>query len=214
MAASFNSPAINLGSFTLTGSSSAQYYEMCIVKYSLDGSVIWAKTSDGNYSNHRTGEVKTDDKGNVYLTGTYSSPIIFGTDTLKISTEVNYLAVRSERQPDSPHSKIFIVKYDSIGNVLFAKGIGSEGDDKNASLSPDHFGNVYLCGQFNSDSISIGSKLLINSQIAHSNGTDMFVAKMDLGTTPSVFTDNENNHNKIYPNSDNDQVITKKGQNK
>ena len=82
------------------------------------GNIIWAKSAGGTGNDFSNG-ITTDASGNIYMTGSFgSSSITFGSNIL-INAGVNY-------------SDIFIVKYDSSGNVLWAKREGeSYGDASN-----------------------------------------------------------------------------------
>jgi hypothetical protein len=94
----------------------------------------WAKGA-GNTGDDSGQSTATDAFGNVYVTGYFSSPsITFGSTTL-INTGI---------------ASIFIVKYDALGNVLWAKGVGSTGDDRGIGIATDAFGNIYVTGIFGS----------------------------------------------------------------
>jgi hypothetical protein len=149
------SSSITFGAITLTNNSLAS--SIFIVKYDASGNVLWAKSAGG------TGSVlgysiATDASGNVYVTGSYGSPFItFGTDTL----------TTPNNSPD-----IFIVKYDSSGNELWAKRAGGNGIDQGYGITTDTFGNIYVTGYYSdfmilgTDSLSIG-------------GENFFIAKFD-----------------------------------
>jgi hypothetical protein len=73
----------------------------------------------------------TDASGNVYITGRYgNNPVTFGNITL---TNDNYW-------------NVFLVKYDAMGNVIWAKN--SEGGPNSAGngICADANGNVYITG--------------------------------------------------------------------
>jgi PKD repeat protein len=102
--------------------------------------------------------VSTDRLGNIYITGYFESPtIIFGSYTL--STAGSY--------------DIFIVKYNSSGNVLWAKSAGGSGIDIGNGVATDDSGNVYVTGIVGSVTISFGSYTLNNS------GGNTFLVKYD-----------------------------------
>ena len=120
--------------------------DLFIVKYDSFGNLLWAKSAGG--SNDEIGYgITTDAIGNVYLTGSFSSPlVIFGNDTL-----IN-----------AGSRDIFIVKYNSFGNVVWAKSVGGTGDDEGNGIATDSVENVYVTGYFYSPSIYIGTDTLIN----------------------------------------------------
>ena len=153
----FYSSSITFGTTTLTNTSSGNA-DMYIVKYDGNGNVLWAKSAGGTYSDGGN-KVTTDGSGNVYLTGFYfNSSITFGSTTLT----------------NTGSDDIFIVKYDSNGNILWAKSAGGTSDDISKSIAVDGSGNVYLTGYFNSSTITFGSTTLTNK-----GAYDAFIVKYD-----------------------------------
>ena len=68
------------GRDTLTNA--GQGRNMFIVKNNTSGNIIWAKSAGGIDIDHGSG-ITTDASGNIYVTGSFSSPTItFGTTTL------------------------------------------------------------------------------------------------------------------------------------
>jgi hypothetical protein len=153
----FQSPTSVFGSDTLINASGAQ--DLFLVKYDSTGNVIWARGAGGANSEYAEG-VATDDSGNVFITGAFqSATITFGSITL---TNVG-------------GSDVFIVKYNSAGNVIWAQGsTSSGGSDFGYSCATDHSGNVYITGMINSSTIHFGSFTLNGA-----GGTDMFIVKYD-----------------------------------
>jgi len=152
---SYDSPSLTLGTYTLTNTGGTDLF---IVKYDATGNLLWAKSEGGtswDYGHNNT----TDAFGNVYVTGYFaSSSITFGAFTLTNAGSYD----------------MYIVKYDSLGNVLWAKIAGSIGDDEVWSTTTDAAGNVYLTGFYSSPSISFGSTTLNNA-----GNEDAFVVKYD-----------------------------------
>jgi hypothetical protein len=135
-----------------------------LVKYDASGNVMWAKSAGGSNYNYGC-SVSTDASGNVYITGYFqSNSIIFGNDTLVNANTFNNYA------------DIFLVKYDTHGNELWANRIGASGDEYAQSVCTDASGNVMITGYFTSPTLSIGN-ISLNS---FGNG-DIFIAKFDTG---------------------------------
>lgn len=101
----------------------------------------FARGAGGN--NNETGtSVTTDASGNLYVGGTFSSATIsFGSYTL-----VN---------DSSGTSDIFLVKYDSLGNVIWAKREGGKGDDLLKAIKVTNTGNLSIAGTFMSPFIAL-----------------------------------------------------------
>ncbi len=149
------SPTITFGNFTLTNAGA----DIFLVKYDAIGNVLWAKNGGGT-TNDRGVSVAVDASGNAYVTGYFnSSTITFGTYTLTNAGSYD----------------IFLVKYDSSGNVLWAKSAGGTSSDDGASVAVDASGNSYVTGAFSSDTITFGSYTLTNA-----SGTEIFLVKYDV----------------------------------
>jgi hypothetical protein len=111
---------------------------------------IWAKRAGGTNFDYGY-SVCNDASGNVFVTGTFSSQnITFGSYTLT-KTGAGY------------STDIFLVKYDSQGNVLWAKSAGGTSDDSGESVCVDTNGNVFVTGYFKSSTITFGSYILSNA---------------------------------------------------
>lgn len=150
----FSSNSITFGTTTLSQAGSMDVF---IVKYDSTGNVLWAKGAGGG-SNDEPYSIKTDASGNIYVGGYFNQNAIFGTITLSTAGIAD----------------AFLAKYDSEGNILWAKSAGGNGDDRTTALSVDNSGNCYISGYFTNDSISFGTIVLPDAP-----GTNSFVAKYD-----------------------------------
>jgi hypothetical protein len=102
-----------------------------------------------------------DASGNMYVCGTFSATVTFGTITL----------------PGSGALSMFLVKYDAAGNVIWAKtATGMQSTYANA-LCVDPAGYVYVTGQFTT-SIDFGGVMLTGSP------ADIFLVKYDASGNP------------------------------
>ena len=151
----FASPTISFGSYTLTNSGN---YDIFIVKYDAGGNVLWAKSA-GGAGNDNGYSAKTDGAGNIYLTGSFgSSIIVFGSYTLTNSGVLD----------------AYLVKYDTNGNVLWAKNPMGSGADESWSVCPDANGNVYFTGDYISPTMVFGTYTITNL-----GACSLFLAKYD-----------------------------------
>lgn len=154
----FQSATIVFGTYTLVNVNPGTTYDVFTAKYSPTGTVLWAKSAGGN-SNDTGNAIITDSSGSVYITGYFSSPsIIFDTDTL-INTSTG---------------DMFFVKYDTGGNLLWAKCAGGGSTNVGTSVRTDKIGNEYVTGSFFSSSIVFDTTVLVNA-----GGFDIFVVKYD-----------------------------------
>ncbi|HWY36496.1 MAG TPA: T9SS type A sorting domain-containing protein, partial [Nitrosopumilaceae archaeon] len=134
-----------------------------IAKYDFLGNVLWAKSAGGSDSDCGNG-LSTDASGNIYLTGYFqSSSVTFGGVTLVNATTTGT-------------QDICVAKYNSSGNVMWAKSAGGTGQDFGFSLSANTLGNVFVTGGFYSSSITFGSTTL-----THPSGSvdPLFIVKYD-----------------------------------
>jgi hypothetical protein len=154
----YYSGTATFGSTTLTGAGS---YDVFVAKYDTSGTVQWATSIGGTDSEIGNG-IATDSNGNVYVTGNYRSSITIGSTTLT----------------NSGFDDVFVAKYDTSGTVQWATSIGGTSTDNGYGIATDSNGNVYVIGEYNSGSITIGSTTLTGA-----GSYDVFVAKYDTSGT-------------------------------
>ena len=167
----FTQPA-NFGTVKLT---SAGLTDTFLAKYNPTGNILWAKRAGGKSDDRATG-VKTDPQGNSYVTGFYTNDSIsFGSVLI----------------PNTSFDNSFLAKYDTDGNVLWAKGIGNKSRASSVTVSN---GNVYACGSFKSDTLTYGSSTLINAGDpdffilnCNTSGNAKWAAKQTSGGKSSEF---------------------------
>lgn len=125
-------------------------------------------------------EAKVDKNGNVYFIGDFFS------DSIKWGN--NYVKnIRSTSGTQNVHSDFFVVKFDSLGNVIWSKSFGGKSSDFGRSIDVDQFGNIYITGCFQSDTLILDNIKLVNNSklnggIASWSGEwqkDFFIAKLN-----------------------------------
>jgi hypothetical protein len=164
---SSNSPSITFDTITLTPPATPGK-NLFIVKYDINRKAVWAKSTGCMYSEKTPSGIAVDANGNSYITGSFNCPTVnFGSFTLTHSP--------------GPSDNMFVVKYDTNGNVLWAKSAG--GTSTNGSMpaigndvSIDASGNAYVTGSFYTPDIVFGNDTLIN---AGAILNDMFIVKYD-----------------------------------
>lgn len=106
-----------------------------LVKYNLNGGIIWAKSFLSNHNNSTSG-IAVDNAGNVFITGySQSDSVIFGSQFLINS-----------HPSSTDYTTGYVVKFDSNGNVLWLKGsVGGGGVIPN-DIAIDASGNAYIAG--------------------------------------------------------------------
>jgi hypothetical protein len=153
----FFDSSITIGSFTLIGTGSPNWF---IAKYSPSGNVLWAKAFGGTYWDYIF-DLCCDGNGNIYSLG------VFKEDTLTLG---NISLV------NSGNTDVFFAKFDSGGNILWAKSMGGNDIENAASICTNSFGEVAITGGFYSATMAIGSATLIHSPLWQ---LDFFIAKFD-----------------------------------
>jgi hypothetical protein len=149
----FISSSITFGTTTLTNAGSNDIF---VVKYDAQGNVLWAKREGGAFGDRAFG-ISTDASNNVIVTGYYCNQITFG------SYSIN--------NPGFNNS-MFVVKYNSSGNALWANGSLCTGFNSGASTTTDASGNVYVTGFYSASSITFGTTTYTNA-----GARDMFTVK-------------------------------------
>ncbi|MGP8214215.1 MAG: T9SS type A sorting domain-containing protein [Bacteroidia bacterium] len=151
---------ITIGTFTLISNSNVHSALIC--KFDPNGNVLWAKQPVIGATSEIDGYGITNDAlGNLYMTGEFNGSVQFGS--------YNFTA-----QPNT--YDVYVVKYDSNGNTLWAEQSASNTDASCAasSVSKDKFGNVYITGNFDK-SVIFGKDTLTS----HNNDGDIFIVKYD-----------------------------------
>jgi len=132
--------------------SSSQVVESFAAKFSSDGKALWAKSATGGTSIQTMGQaIAVDNEGNCYFTGTFFSKITFGDFPIDAG---------------DAEQKMYLVKVNPSGTVLWAKRVGSGGYyGAGLDMAIDQNGNCFIAGYFRAD-LHFGDKTF------YSNGTD------------------------------------------
>ncbi len=148
----FQSNLINFGSGTLTCNGGGDVFT---AKYDNNGNELWAK-GFGDVGLDIGYDISISNTNDIYVTGSFKSPqLTFGTYTLT----------------NNGMGDFFVIRYDALGNELWAKSEGGNFDDAGTSIKYD-FGTLYVTGQFKSTTISFGSTTFTNASVA---SADVFV---------------------------------------
>jgi hypothetical protein len=154
----FASDSIIFGTYTLYNNGVGAQ-DMFLVKYDISGNVLWARSIGGS-ADEKSYAVATDAAGNVYVSGSYYSPVI----TIGANTYTNAGTV----------ADIFLVKYDINGNVLWSKSEGGPGVEIPFALYVEPSGSMVVAGRFSSLSLVFG-----NDTLTQAGSMDVFVVKYD-----------------------------------
>lgn len=92
----------------------------------------WAKTVGGGQEEYFT-KVATDSRNGVYGFGYFKS---------------QFLQIGSNNFVNAGDSDLLVVKYDTLGNMLWAKAFGGSGADVPADISTDNAGDIVITGHY------------------------------------------------------------------
>lgn len=140
---------IQLDNFSQNVPGSGDIY---VAKIDPDGNAIWAHRAGGDNSDWCWG-LAIDNSGNVIITGAFfSTTITFGENTFT----------------NNGLSDMFMVKYDTNGNLLWAHTAGSNGVDQGMAAAFDAWGNAFFGGAYE-NTVNLGDYTLSASN-GMSNG--------------------------------------------
>ena len=118
----------------------------------------WGRESAGT-GNKLAHATASDFSGNIYECGSYSDSMLsFSSITLT----------------NAGGQDIYIAKYNTLGNVIWAVHAGGTGNDVAQAITTDVDGNIYIAGYFESDTAWFGTAFLVNTGIRKA-----YVAKYD-----------------------------------
>ncbi|MBI2271721.1 MAG: SBBP repeat-containing protein [Bacteroidetes bacterium] len=189
----FSSPTITFGSTTLVNVSSTGTSDVFIVKHDSCGNVVWAKhAGDQNYDDRGTAII-TDKSGNVYLTGAYYSYYIkFGTDSLS---------------NNGTGWSTYLVKLNSAGTVIWAKGLDASGSVYPSDLAIDKNGDIYMSGYYLSDSVKFGGIKITGNTSDYSSFLAKFSSSGNAISVKSITGYGNNQINSIATDTTGNVII-------
>ena len=161
-----------IGSFTLANDS-PDHAMSFLAKLSMSGNVLWAKNV-AHSGGFLRGGLGVDDAGYIYVASEFSGH----TATIGSTTLINSADTTSD---------IYIAKYNSAGSVIWATSFGAERKELCNGMSVAGDGSLYIIGTTTSDTLTIGSDMLIDSMY-YAGGTSPynypFYAKFDSSGHP------------------------------
>ena len=144
---------VTFGAVQLTSYGS---FDIFISKIDPNGNCLWTRQAGGSDFDCGKG-IAVDHAGNIYIVGTFRDTALFGS--------VQLIGYGSD--------DIFIAKYDSGGNCLWAEKAGSKNQDDCLGIILDNEACSYITGYFQ-DTASFGSTLLLSP-----GSKEIYIAKYD-----------------------------------
>ncbi|MEO0311264.1 MAG: hypothetical protein RIQ89_921, partial [Bacteroidota bacterium] len=127
-----------------------------LVKYSNNGNLKWVRRMGGNGDDRGRG-IATDANGNSYFTGSFSNTANFQNISFSATGAIDG----------------WFAKYDSSGNVVWAKKFGSSSDDRGRNILLDNTGSFFMTGTFRNNCNLAGTNLNASGR------QNSFIAKFD-----------------------------------
>lgn len=141
--------------------SSVGFSEIFLAKFDAGGNIQWGKTAAGS-NNDIAYSIASGGSDDLYITGFFRSLSIGFDQVLLLNS--------------APAREMFIAKYSTGGDILWAKRAGGELNDLAYSVNRISDEIVAVTGSFRSDSIIFGNTVLKNTQVGALN---FFVAQYD-----------------------------------
>lgn len=131
-----------------------------LIKFNSKYEILWAHAIS-TISNNAESSIAIDLDNNIYVAGNYDNKSFqFG----------NYSLMNNEKQSGK---NIFLMKFNTNGEVAWAHTLGGKGDDFCTSIKTDKNNNIIITGNYSDE-------LVFDSLLIKTNGNaDIFVAKYD-----------------------------------
>jgi len=148
--------------------SSAGNIDVFISKLDQSGDFLWAHGFGGT-GFESIKDINLDTNNNIYLTGAFQNTVDFDPDLVDVSNITSVVG-----------DDIFITKFDSTGDFVWAKSIGNANSTTSTSLSLDQSNNAYLVGSF-AGTVDFNPDLIDVYDLISSGSVDGFILKLDSG---------------------------------
>ncbi len=162
-------------------------------KYDPNGNLLWAKVLNNGITELDRIMIEVEPNGNFFLGTTYDNTV-FKTGDLVLPENKGL-------------NDVFILYCDSEGNVLSHNSYGGKDLEWIIDLAKDQNDNLYILGSYGSDSLTIGSDLLVNSNTDRSG--DLYLTKLIKDSLTLIRPIVKSKSISVYPNpASNDLFLT------
>jgi len=142
-----------------------QYSKAYLSKFDASGDYQWVRTWAGKSEDINGYCIDIDNSGNIYIAGSCGGKVDFDPGP------------ELDEYVSSKGSDIYITKFDSAGNHLWAHGWGGAGHDRAFALATDNDENVYVAGAYR-NTVDFDPGEQVDERISNGN-SDMFLSKFD-----------------------------------
>lgn len=140
--------------------------DIFIARYDNSGKLLWSKYAGGNEADRGTA-IAQDAAGNSYVTGYFQGEAVFGEGE-----------PRAEILKSAGSTDIFIAKYNTSGNLLWARKAGGASADTGFAVAVDALGNCFVAGAFQ-DTAVFDSEAREAITVTSAGANDVFIAQYD-----------------------------------
>lgn len=140
---------------TSFGLASQGYSDVMVVRFSLDGKMLWKKSFGGAAPDKGT-DVTTDSRGNIIVTGFYAG----------------ILDVDGKKLTSNGVNDIFVVSISPVGRINWIRSFGGPLNDHTSFVAAG--AEVFVTGHFQ-DNMQCGDQSIVSA-----GGIDIFLAKLSL----------------------------------
>ena len=144
------------------------FQDAYILKLDPNGNYLWAKQMGCSTDNDQCNAITTDAIGNVYTTGIFFSNADF-------DTSISTYTLQSNGQND-----VFISKFDTNGNLSWAKSFGATGSETSSAICIDQNNKVLSTGYYTQTTDFDPDGGVVT--LTNSGGDDLYIHKMGFCT--------------------------------
>ncbi len=140
----YYSPSINVGTYTLAGTSATGGRANFLVRYDANGNCDWVKSMNEHIN---VTAMTTNEQESIFMTGSIDTGIV----------EAGYYLYHFGKQD------MYLSKYNAAGTAVWARSAGGSQTDIANSIALDLCGNLWVSGQMSSVNGIIGYSMILES---------------------------------------------------
>jgi len=141
---------------------SSGWWDAFLSRFDSSGNFVWAKTWGAEWGEEGHG-VALDESGSIYVAGIFDLTVDFDPGP------------GVDNHTSSGVEEIFLSRFDSSGNFIWAKTWGGTGNDKGYGVAVDGWENVYVTGYF-SETADFNPGPGVDNRTSN-GGWDVFLSK-------------------------------------
>ena len=149
-----------------SGGTSYEDTDTWVAKYNSEGNLLWSRQI-GTHNNDRPWGIATDVNDDIYISG---------------STEGSL-----DNNPNAGGTDAWLAKYDTQGNLLWTRQLGTSGDDSSNGVATDVNGDIYISGSTESSLDSNPNAVSADAWLAKYDTQGNLLWTRQLGTSSNDY---------------------------